>query len=356
MTNPTEPLVVTEDGSTGNRFVAYTTAKGIQLDCRFDGEQPWFTESDLADIFGVKRNTVNDHIQRFRDDGEIDDSTCRDFRQVRQEGSRTVERPIMHYGLDVAFYVGYRVNSTEGKLFRRWATTMLIQLATKGFVVNRRMLKDGNFDRIRELREVIQDLRSDEANLYAELRNICAFCQDYNPASDDARKFFERLQAKIFYAVTSHTPSQIIATRANASATNMGLQTWKGERLLQCDVTTGKNYLADGEIKELNRLTSILLDIFGDQADLGRLVLMSDCEVLLDTQLKGLGRALLPSRVGPPSRVDADAHAKAQYSVFNGRRRLAEKQTADLELKALKAAAKELPKTPSRRTPKGKKP
>ena len=354
MTKPSEPLIVMEDGDTGNRFIAYTTAKGIQLDCRFDGEQPWFSQRDLATVFGVDVRTVNDHIQKLNDDGELDDSTIRDFRIVRPEGSRIVERPITHYVLDVAFYVGYRVNSTEGKLFRRWATTMLIQLATKGFVVNQRVLKDGNFDRIRELREVILDLRSDEANLYAELRNICTFCQDYNSASDDARKFYEGLQAKIFYAVTSHTPSQIIAARADAGLPNMGLRTWKGERVLQGDVTTGKNYLADGEVKELNRLTSILLDIFEDQADLGRLVQMAQCEVLLDTQLKGLGRAILPNRVGPPSRVNADAHAKEQYNLFNAKRRLAVKQATDDELKALKAAAKELPKTASRRMPKSK--
>jgi hypothetical protein len=76
-------------------------------------------------MYGVTVPTINEHVQRFRADGEIDASTIRDFRIVRTEVSRTVERQIEHDGLDVAFYVGYRVNSTEGKLFRRWATAML---------------------------------------------------------------------------------------------------------------------------------------------------------------------------------------------------------------------------------------
>ena len=157
---PAIPLSVIEDATTGNRFVTYTTSKGVTHELQFDGEEPWFTQKDLAEMFGVDVRTVNEHIQSFRQAGELDDSTIRDFRIVRQEGNRTVERPIEHYGLDVAFYVGYRVNSTEGKLFRRWATQMLVQLATKGFVVNKRQLR-GDTDRLAELRKIITDLRTD---------------------------------------------------------------------------------------------------------------------------------------------------------------------------------------------------
>ena len=163
------PLSVIEDTETGNRFVVYTKRDGLELECRFDGQAPWFAQKDLASMFGVDVRTVSEHIQRFVADGEVDASTIRDFLIVRTEGALTVERSIEHYGLDVAFYVGYRVNSVEGKLFRRWATAMLVQLATKGFVVNQRMLKGGqNAERIRELRQIIQDIRSEEANLYAE--------------------------------------------------------------------------------------------------------------------------------------------------------------------------------------------
>jgi hypothetical protein len=45
----------------------------------------------------------------------------------------------------------------------------------------------------------------------------------------------------------------------------MGLQTWPNDNTRKADVTVSKNYLADAEIKELNRLTTILLDIFENQ-------------------------------------------------------------------------------------------
>ncbi|WP_292898319.1 RhuM family protein [Nitratireductor sp.] len=70
----------------------------------------------------------------------------------------------------------------------------------------------------------------------------------------------------------------------------MGLQSWPGDTIRKRDVTVSKNYLAEAEIRELNRLTTILLDIFEDQADLGRLVVMEDATRLLDQQLEGLGR------------------------------------------------------------------
>lgn len=80
-------------------------------------------------MYGVTVQAVNSHIQRFVEDGELDDSTIKDFLIVRTEGTREIARPISHYGLDVAFYVGYRVNSSEGKLFRRWGAFLLSNLA-----------------------------------------------------------------------------------------------------------------------------------------------------------------------------------------------------------------------------------
>ncbi len=349
MASAPTPLSVIEDGETGNRFVVYTTRNGVELECRFDGEAPWFSQKDLASMFGVAVPTINEHVQRFMSDGELDASTIRDFLIVRTEGARTVERSIEHYGLDVAFYVGYRVNSVEGKLFRRWATAMLVQLATKGFVVNQRMLKGGeNAERIRELRGIIQDIRSDEANLYAEVKSICAMCQDYDPKSEAARTFYQRMQVRLFYAVTSHTPSAAIAGRADASQPNMGLQTWRGDRLLQEDALVAKNYLAEGEVAELNRITSILLDVFEDQLKIGRLTQMEQCSELLDAQLKQLGRAVLRSP-GPPTSDAAKEHAKAQYKLFDQGRREALTRDADASLKALKDAAKSLPRTTGRK-------
>lgn len=70
-------------------------------------------------------------------------------------------------------------------------------------------------------------------------------------------------------------------------------ETFKDDHVTQADVDVAKNYLAEGEIKELNRLTVILLDIFEDQADLGKINTMAEVESLLDNQLRSLSRKVL---------------------------------------------------------------
>ena len=115
-------------------------------------------------------------------------------------------------------------------------------------------------------------------------------CQDYDGTSEAARKFYQQTQAKLFYAVVNRTPSELLIGRADAKLENMGLQAWPKDEIRQADALVAKNYLGSVEIKELNRLTSILLDIFEDQLEIGRLTTMAQAVALLDQQLHQLHR------------------------------------------------------------------
>jgi hypothetical protein len=244
--------------------------------------------------------------------------------------------------------VGYRVSSAQATLFRKWATGVLVRFATNGFVVDAERLKaPEDQDRVRELREIIRDIRASEANVYAELRRICAMCQDYEPNSPVALQFYQRTQAKLFYAVVNHTPSEVLGERADASAPDMGLQSWPKDQIRQVDAIVAKNYLTPIELKELNRLTDILLSIFEDQLDIGRLVLMEQASQLLDQQLVSLNRVVL-NHGGSIRHEQAEARAKAEYKRFDEARRLARKEEADRALTELRATDNALPK-PRRR-------
>jgi hypothetical protein len=345
-----EPVHLVEDQETGDRFLVYGTDKGLRLDIRYEGETLWMTQAQIAQLFGVDRSVITKHIANVYAEGELDaGATSAKIAQVRQEGARTVERQLDHYNLDAVISVGYRVSSAQATVFRRWATGLLVQFAKKGFVVDARRLKEPeSVDRVAELREIIRDIRSDEANVYRELRRICALCQDYDGTTDAAREFYQRTQAKLVFAVTSRTPSEIIATRANHQSDNMGLQTWQNDNIRKTDVAVSKNYLADGEIKELNRLTTILLDIFEDQLDIGRLVMMHDAQSLLDQQLRQLGRTVLRSG-GSVKASEAKRIAEAQYEKFDTRRKLERHREADERITALAKEAKNLPKPPRKR-------
>jgi hypothetical protein len=175
-----EPVHLVEDAETGDRFLVYGTDKGLRLDIRYEGDTLWMSQAQIGQLFGVDRSVITKHIANVYAEGELDaEATSAKIAQVRQEGSRKVERQIEHYNLDAVISVGYRVSSAQATIFRRWATGVLVQFAKKGFVVDAPRLKQPeNADRVAELREIIRDIRSDEANIYRELRRICAMCQD----------------------------------------------------------------------------------------------------------------------------------------------------------------------------------
>ncbi len=335
----TLPVQLIEDVDTGDRFLVYQTEKGPRLDIRYQGEELWMAQAQIAQLFGRDISRISRHIANILEEGELDEATS------LRKTQTTTGRPAVLYNLDMVISVGYRVSSAQATMFRRWATSILVQFAKTGFVVDRVRLKQPeSADRIAELREIIRDLRSDEANLYRELREICALCQDYDGTTKAAQDFFRHTQAKLIHAVTSHTPAEIVASRASCDAENMGLKTWPNDNIRKADVGTAKNYLAPGELKELNRLTTILLDIFEDQLDLGRLVVMRDAIELLDRQLEQLGRVVL--RDGGSIRMDAARkRAEQEFESFKQKCTLERRAEANRNIDALAREAKALPRS-----------
>lgn len=348
-----EPVHLIEDEENGDRFLIYGTDKGLRLDILYEGDTLWMTQAQISELFGVDRSVITKHIANILAEKELDENVvCAKFAHTTLHGAisgKTQTRSVKHYNLDMVISVGYRVSSAQATVFRRWATGVLVQFATKGFVVDTPRLKQPeNFDRIAELREIIRDIRSDEANVYRELCRICAMCQDYDGSQIQSREFYQRMQAKLIHAVTSHTPSEIVHSRANSKCENMGLQTWLNDNIRKSDVSTAKNYLAEREIKELNRLTTILLDIFEDQLDLGRLVVMQDAVNLLDNQLEQLGRVVLQSG-GSISAKKAKIKAEAEYDRFDEQRKIERWKEADANIvAALAKEVKQLPKRPKK--------
>lgn len=338
-----DPVRVFEDADTGHQFLVYGTDKGVRVELRYDGDALWMTQAQMASLFGRDVSVISRHIANVLEEGELTEETS--LQKMQTSGGR----PGTLYSLDMIISVGYRVSSAQATLFRKWATAILVRFATKGFVVDVERLKaSGEQDRVAELRDAIRDIRASEANVYAELRSICAMCQDYDPHSDAAREFYRQTQAKLFYAVVNRTPSEPMIGRADAAAPNMGLQVWPKADIRQQDAVIAKNYLAPAEVRELNRLTTILLDIFEDQLDVGRLTLMAEATELLERQLHQLGRLVL-THGGQVRHDRAEQRAKAEYRKFDERRKAERKADADREYAALKALGRTLPKSRNRK-------
>ena len=114
----------------------------VKLEVNMKYDSVWLTQGQMAELFNTSRTNIIEHISNIYSDEELDkNSTCQDFRQVRKEGKRTVTRTIPFYNLDMIISVGYRVNSKQGIIFRKWATSILKDYMIKGYAVNQKRLE-----------------------------------------------------------------------------------------------------------------------------------------------------------------------------------------------------------------------
>jgi hypothetical protein len=86
-----------------NKIIIYQTEDGqTQIDVRLENDTVWLTQAHMAELFKSSRTNVLEHIQHIYEDEELEkEATCRNFRQVRQEGKRTVNRAIIMYNLGI---------------------------------------------------------------------------------------------------------------------------------------------------------------------------------------------------------------------------------------------------------------
>lgn len=111
----------------------------------------WLSQEQMALLFNVNVSAVNKHIKNIISENELDEgSTVSKMEIVRYEGNRRVKRNINIYNLDMIISVGYRVNSTEGIKFRKWANKVLKEYLLKGYIINeeRSLVTNENYVRL----------------------------------------------------------------------------------------------------------------------------------------------------------------------------------------------------------------
>jgi len=168
-----------------SQFLIYQAESGaIKLDVRFENETVWLTQQHMADLFQVTPQNITLHLKTIFSEGELSEAaTCKEYLQVRTEGTRQISRALKHYNLDAIISVGYRVKSRIATQFRIWATQRLREYIVKGFVLDDERLKnpDQPFDYFEELTRRIQDIRTSERRFYQKITDIYATSIDYDP-------------------------------------------------------------------------------------------------------------------------------------------------------------------------------
>jgi hypothetical protein len=140
----------------------------VKLRGDFDRETVWATQAEIAQVFGVDVRTVNEHLKNIYKTNELTEvATIRNFRIVRTEGKREVEREVLHYNLDAIISVGYRVNSNTATKFRQWATKTLREHITKGFTMNRAQIAK-NYDAFLSAVDSLKKLAPAQRNIDTE--------------------------------------------------------------------------------------------------------------------------------------------------------------------------------------------
>jgi prophage maintenance system killer protein len=150
------------------QVVLYQRADGSPaVDVRFDAHTVWLSQQQIAELFETSRSNVVEHIHHVYDEGELEESaTCRNFRQVRLEGSRQVARELPFYNLDLIISVGYRVKSKVATQFRIWATERLREYLVTGYALNEQ--------RLEQLGAIVQILARSGDELVAGVADVLA--------------------------------------------------------------------------------------------------------------------------------------------------------------------------------------
>ncbi|MDE5773254.1 MAG: virulence RhuM family protein [Muribaculaceae bacterium] len=304
-----------------NQIIIYQSEDGeTRIEVKFMGETVWLSQQQMADLFQSSRSNVVEHIKHIYEEGELDEeSTCRNFRQVRQEGNRQVTREIPFYNLDMIISLGYRIRSVIATHFRRWATERLKEYIIKGFTMDDERLKgNGGGAYWRELLDRIRDIRSSEKVMYRQVLDLYSTAVDYDPRSEISVEFFKIVQNKLHFAAHGNTAAEVIYKRANAAEAMMGLTSFKGDHPTLRDAQIAKNYLNETELKILNNLVSGYFDFAEIQAMRQRPMYMEDYVRQLDSILSSTGEALL-SGPGSVSHQQAMDKAREEYRKFQVR-------------------------------------
>ena len=121
-----------------NQIVVYQPNETVRLDVRLENETVWLTQEQIANLFGTKRPAITKHLANIYKSGELErEGTCSILEHMGNDGKQSYRT--MFYNLDAILSVGYRVNSRNATLFRRWATQVLKSYLLKGYAINTRL-------------------------------------------------------------------------------------------------------------------------------------------------------------------------------------------------------------------------
>ena len=121
-----------------NEIVLYQPNEQMSLEVKLENETVWLTQQQIADLFGVKRPAVTKHLGNIFREGELNITSVSSILEHTAADGKIYSTQF--YNLDAILSVGYRVNSKNATLFRRWANQVLKEYMLRGYAINQRLL------------------------------------------------------------------------------------------------------------------------------------------------------------------------------------------------------------------------
>ena len=300
----------------------------------------WMNQQQLAELFDTSVPNVSMHISNILKESELqEDSVVKNYLTTASDGKKY---NVTFYSLAMILAIGFRVRSKRGTQFRIWANQNLREYMIKGFVMDDERLKnpDGRPDYFDELLERIREIRASEKRFYQKVRDLLALSSDYDSSDKATQMFFAETQNKLLFAVTNKTAAEIVMSRADSKAPNMGLTSWKGNKVRKQDIIIAKNYLSQDELDTLNRLTVIFLETAELRAKERKDIHLNFWRENVDRILQFNDKNILQN-VGSISNAQMEENVRRIYNQFDQKRKQFEAEQADLEdLKALEEKVK----------------
>ena len=118
----------------------------------------WLTQEQMAILFNRDTSVISRHISNILKEKECDESNLQKMQIPFSD------KPITIYDLNIILSVGYRVKSSRGNQFRKWANSVLKQYLLNGYAINA--------ERIMAYQSNILQLEANVINIENRLKNL----------------------------------------------------------------------------------------------------------------------------------------------------------------------------------------
>ncbi|MEQ3211178.1 virulence RhuM family protein [Phocaeicola dorei] len=118
-------------------MILYQPDESVRMEVRIEDETVWLTQAQIAELFETKRQAITKHLKNIFQSGELNENSVCSILELTASDGKSYKTKT--YNLDAIISVGYRVNSKNATLFRRWASQVLKDYLLKGHVINQRI-------------------------------------------------------------------------------------------------------------------------------------------------------------------------------------------------------------------------